>query len=605
MSIAFSDQPATAAADPTVVWPRRRTLAWWLARAALVILLVVNVPLFLRMPLETDATLYDLCARSLLRGGMEYRDVFNQGMPGMTWLHAAVRTLFGWSWVAIRAVDLLIVAGIIIVLVRWLRLLQRPWTACFWAALALAAFYLFTPEGNHVQRDIWMLLPAVIAMSLRGRTLIRLTESGERPAKLIQESAVEGFCWALAFWIKPFVAVPALCCWGVGAAWTLRARPQARRLVLEDAAGVLLGGIVAGAIGIGWLVFSGAWPYFIDIMRNWNPEYYRFARSIGWTPARLATKFQVFFPWLMVHVLAVPLAIYMIARALAEPRGPGAERRGLQALLAGLYLGWLAQSIWPQNLLEYIMVPPILLGLAVVASVEPPLRDRFLRRITGANLGWAWLPRRRLDARGIRADRRAWLCVFAGFAAMAAGHHPTFFPQRLMLWPRCWHEPTNGELLDSLSLTDSTDWKDLYKVRDFLRRHGAASGTVTTYGLGTQVLCLQLNLEPTSRWVYVDQMLACFIRHRQQILQDVMSSRQRFIVTDLRAVGFTRDRAADAQLLGPRDLHLVMPDELRTQFPWSEPVVLRAGLYSVHEIRPPAALVRAADHGPISDRLLP
>jgi hypothetical protein len=552
-----------------------------------VVLLLVNVPLFVRMPLDTDITLYDLCARSLLRGGVEYRDIFNQGMPGMTWLHAAVRATFGWSWQAIRCVDLVIVGASFLLLVRWLRLIQRPWTACVWAATALAAFYFSTGEGNHCQRDVWMLLPALGALSLRGRQLARLERSNVRLTTIANESAVEGFCWALAFWIKPFVAAPALACWLVGALWTLRAVPRSGRMVVADAAGVLLGGLVAGAIGMAWLMYAGAWPYFLEIMRDWNPEYFQFARSIGWTPARMAAKFQLFFPWLLVHLLAVPLAIYFIGRALRSPRGPAVERRRNQALLAGFYLGWLAQSIWPQNLLEYIMVPPMLLGMAVVASVEPPLRDRFLRGLTGANCRWPL--QRRLDLRSVRGDRRAWLCLFAGFAALAMARHPTFMPHRLLLWPRCWHEATNPELLDGLTLMDVADWQELDKVRNYLHLHGMGKGAITCYSLGTQVLSLQLDVEPSTRFVYLDQMITCFVRHRQQILKEVMESPQRYVVTDLRSIGFTRDRAVDAMLLGPHDLQLLLPEELRSQYPWCEPVVVRAGLYSVHEVRTPGA----------------
>src|SRR5260370_19308442 len=73
-------------------------LAW----AGLVLVLLAGVPLFVCMPLYADVTTFDLGARNLLRGGVHYRDAYDNGLPGMVWLHAAVRALLGWRSEAIR-----------------------------------------------------------------------------------------------------------------------------------------------------------------------------------------------------------------------------------------------------------------------------------------------------------------------------------------------------------------------------------------------------------------------------------------------------------------------------------------------------------------------
>src|SRR5262249_28448085 len=92
----------------------------WLTLAGL---LLLGIPLFLCMPVWPDVIHYDLCARNILRGGVHYRDVGDFNLPGMVWVHAGIRSLFGWRIETLRALDLLVVAANVWLLVRWLKLL--------------------------------------------------------------------------------------------------------------------------------------------------------------------------------------------------------------------------------------------------------------------------------------------------------------------------------------------------------------------------------------------------------------------------------------------------------------------------------------------------
>src|SRR3954465_12957366 len=132
----------------------------------LVALLAAGLPLFLRMPLWADVTLYDLAARNVLAGGIHYRDVFDPNPPGLVGVRVAVRSLLGWRPEAIRLFDFGVVSGVILLLLRWLPPGRRVW-----AALLLYLFYLGTSEWCHCQRDVWMLLPALAALRLRQRNL--------------------------------------------------------------------------------------------------------------------------------------------------------------------------------------------------------------------------------------------------------------------------------------------------------------------------------------------------------------------------------------------------------------------------------------------------
>src|SRR5207302_6962658 len=110
-----------------------------------------------------------------------------------------------------------------------------------------------------------------------------------------------------------------------------------------------------------WLLATGAWPAFVDVMFVWNREY--FACSVlGEEPWKDVAEFLVrFYPWALVHAAAVPLA------CAALWRGNSREAR-LSPLLAGFYLAWLFQAAFFQHLFDYVHVAPILLGLTVLAD---------------------------------------------------------------------------------------------------------------------------------------------------------------------------------------------------------------------------------------------
>ena len=132
------------------------------AVAALGLLLLLGLPQFVRMPLYCDTAHYDVCARSMLQGGVFYRDTFDTNLPGMVWSHMAVRALFGWSPEAIRVADLLVLTGVIGLLLRGLKRAGVPGVGRLWTAVALYGFYLAAGEDCHCQRDLWMLLPAAV-----------------------------------------------------------------------------------------------------------------------------------------------------------------------------------------------------------------------------------------------------------------------------------------------------------------------------------------------------------------------------------------------------------------------------------------------------------
>ena len=160
----MSDTQSQSENQPTL--PQRPAL---LLLAALWIL---AAPLFVCSPVTSDTSLFDVQAMTVLKGGVLSRDVLEPNLPGIVWLHLAVRSLVGWSSEAIRAVDLVIFAATLLVFCSFIsspdrRHPRRQWPLVY--ILLCSLFYLTRNEWCHCQRDIWMLLPVDCALGMRFR----------------------------------------------------------------------------------------------------------------------------------------------------------------------------------------------------------------------------------------------------------------------------------------------------------------------------------------------------------------------------------------------------------------------------------------------------
>ena len=551
--------------------PRLATsLAWpWktiLPATVLVVFLGIGVPLFLASPIWIDVIFYDLCARTLLKGGMLYRDTFDTNLFGMVWTHVAVRSIVGWSPEAIRSVDLLVVAGIIWFLASWLRALDFSRGSRLWLALILFACYFAMSEWSHCQRDVWMLLPALAAMRLR-RSHVCKVLSPPSASYRFSHACAEGILWALAMGIKPMAVVPALCCWLLSVHLIWSASRNRFWLIVVDLLGLILGASAVGGIAAFWLWQSGSTPYLWQIMRQWNPEYLVF--SLSWAVRLVAWPLWVEanMPWPLVHIVAVPVSVWAIIRSVIRRRDLD---KSLMAdtswlLLVGLYLGWAAQVILLQAPHEYVQVPLLLLALAICAIVLGPR---------------------------IRTHRTArWVCVV--FLAFVVARHPMLRWDRLSLWPRCVAGIHSVELKDRLAITSDSwgrtghvDWQDLKRVEAYLCSQHVGNGELTCFHDCTFPLYLEMNLTPTTRYTFFLQAIGIYPSHREEIREALASSHQRFVVADLLATMQRSDW--EGQVEGKvQSLPYGFPDDWREVFPWYEPVVFRAGRYQVHRVTQP------------------
>lgn len=442
--------------------------------------LLLAGPLFIGMPLNSDTALYDVQARTVLSGGVAYRDVVEPNLPGALWIHLGLRSVLGWSSESMRLADLVCFAGIL-----WLWSaaisLKNSTRAAF--LLAGSFFYLTRNEWCHAQRDVWMLLPAGAAM------LLRLRRS---PQSSVVSFVAEGVCWGAAFWIKPHVIIPAA---GVAVA---DSSGRSVRMLIRDIGLVVAGGILAAIPGVVWLLVSGTWQPFLEMMLEWNPEYVAAGRA-RMSLDRWVLMSRRFAPWLWIHLVAVPIAVGALVHSFRN-RTDSVSRS--QRLLAGCYLSWLLQSFVLQHALDYIHVPGLLLGLMVVCR-HPWQLPLTVRR-----------------------------SVVTAFVALAVLSTPFFRIDALRYWPVVVTHGSTPEVRTALAHGNLPDWKHLSEVIGFLNAQQVQDGDVTCMNVHSVHVYNETGTRPSTRFWSV-LILQDLFPHRAAAISEVVSdSRHRFVVVE-------------------------------------------------------------------------
>lgn len=525
-----------------------------LALIVLLAVLVLGVPLFVRTPIWVDVTYHDLSAWNILHGGTHYKDVFETNLPGMVWAHALVRPVVGWSHEAIRIVDLCVVSSVVFLLSRFLQRSGVSINGRIWFMTAAALFYLAETEFIHCQRDGWMLLPAVGAATLRLRRVAA--------SRSLKWTVFEGLMWGVAVWIKPHVLVPALL------VWLMSLRFQTRRVALRDAGWLFAGGLLAGGLGSCWLLTTGTWQPMWDVLLNWNQEYYSWSWEDTFQKCRLVITY--FAPFSLLHCASIPLAFVAIFR-----RDPS------RAILAVLYLGWLAQATLIQKTFDYAHYPPMLLGLAVIASFRIPVGPILFGWCLVAGLTNEFAR----DQRWFRDLQRNYRITTKAILP----HYSLLDRNRLALWGRCWHDDS-WELKDQLSFYDTVhcapNWADLNRVGEFLKTKNLQDYELICWHDSTHPLYVELGIKPGIRYPHVITALK-FRTKREQIKSETFSSPARYVVSDLVPIMYS----AHFDPFPPPGPATELPPEFPAWhadiYPWNQPVVYRSGRYVVHEVKEP------------------
>jgi len=632
------------------------------------LLLVVGtqLPIFLQMTLTPDAVLYDVQARSLLDGGVLYRDVVEPNLPGIVWVHAIVRTLAGWSTLMLRVFDLAVVMGIALLLSRFVSgpLVERPLKhlASGFFVAGLLLFYFSTSEWCHCQRDTWMLLPCLLAVLVRWHVMVLLDG---KPQELIHDGGgvfgwtvnkvvtvksivawgfVEGVLWGLGFWLKPFVAIPAVavmvgallrdrwrkCCENglayfpatdaattpssgltasggnstcrrredsspcegekghVGAVEWILIQPAQRGIGMIQACAVIAGGAVVGVLGVAWMIGSGCWPHFVRMLTEWNGDYFSSGRS-GWTLERYSDHVGRFWPWILLHGPALWITLNPLLRRLrgADIRPAGSTLIAV-ILLRSLYLGWIIQAFTLQQLFDYVHVPGLMLAMAVCAQAV--CEKAVCEKAVCEKVGTATVGNIRPDGTRPENFNLPWSSLIVpmavAFVAWCAVSSPAFRRDRQQHWlacvQACWGAPLEPQIRDDLALVPFPRWTELQPMLDMIRQMEIPDGSTMAYNGNLIHLYPELSMHPPTRFVYVDALARCFPRRRSEIVADLDHSGVRYVVSDLFEDGWEGD------LSGTWVLPDAVSDETASMFfPYNQTPIWRSGRYVLFEVRVP------------------
>ncbi len=588
-----------------------RFLPWrweWLGWTVAILLLVIGVPMFLRMPPWCDLTLYDMAARMMMTGGVHYRDVFDTNLPGFVWLLVGVRRVFGPSMEAVRAVDLCIVAATFMLLFCLAKWAGANRASLAWMTAGAAAFYPFTTEFNHAQRDVWMFLPAVAAVVVRLR---------RTPGHDFRKGFVEGLLWAMAVWIKPHVVVPAAAVWLFSAR---RLTADGRwRSTLPDFLGNLSAGVLLGAAGIVWLVGTGTWPDFVEVFTKWNNHYANYVFSeIGW---RFLSHPFHFVPWMFFQPLAVVLSLADMAAVNwggrdRSPRRtylpswlwtPAADphQRRTRAMIGVLFLSWLFQSFVLQRQFPYAHVAETMLTFAIFAAhrwAVVPLCFVYLAVSSSIFQGYSYfLPLRERIDRLDKVIPNLWYYLPC---------HPLADGSRLARWPDCWKHlegAAYNRRQDQLALLNfpgsfpSISVEEAGEVAAWLRDHGATADTVVCWHSSPHAVYLGLPGRPAFRFMHVDTPLISretYAMMKKELIEDALP-KAKYVVSDVYRfyVPVPNDSPAFREMMTAGDdrLPLSFPVGAKRLFPCNQPAVFRSGgghgRYIVHELKNPVGRI--------------
>jgi hypothetical protein len=510
----------------------------WLPRILTAIALLAGLPLYLRMPLWCDLTLYDMAARNILEGGVHYRDVFDTNLPGFVWALACIRAVFGFGAFALHCADLAIVLGVVVLIDQLAKRGGATPATRWWAIAAAALIYPFATEMTHCQRDVWMALPCLAAVTIRLRRMkpnpptpfpAREGGTSDSPSRF-RGGVGEGCLWGLAVWIKPHVVLMAAGVW-LFTAWRLAgtsAKPW--RAVAADLLGNIVGGLVVGIAGIVLLVATGTWPEFWHVISVWGPEYAALGRDE--LQDRVKHELHWFPPWSLWLLPTLPLALLSMIDAIPWVRRPedrdsqpgpvgtwlpewlwdreaDAGARFARATLAVLWLIWAFQAFYVQREFVYAHLTETLLMFGLWASHRWAMPASVI--VWLLLVGVLWLI---ADANPTFHSRLMTVAEHDGRSRDGDPdqerylvRHPIFDMNRMQFWSECWcpnlpdHE--RYVLWDRIKRIQeheaSPGWEELEEVAAFLRSRGVKDDELIAWHDSPHAIYLTMHLRPGLR----------------------------------------------------------------------------------------------------------
>lgn len=282
-----------------------------------------------------DQGIYAMVARTILDGGMPYRDAWDFKPPGIFLIYALARGLFGASQSGIRIFEAL---GLAVTVVGMAHLTGRWWGQWRIGLLAGAIAALI-----HAQLDFWhtaqpetfggMLTigALVLGTRLRGASIGNTDKDAVlAPISATREAAITilvGAVFGLAGLLKPPLAGGGAIV-AVGLAWGAWQRERRIGAALRPIALVAVGGVAPIALCLAWFAAKGALGDLYRVLLVFTPHY----TKLGWEGSSLPGMLYFgFTEWLVAYssVVTVGLLVLLAFRPIPS------ERPGV-ALLVGI-----------------------------------------------------------------------------------------------------------------------------------------------------------------------------------------------------------------------------------------------------------------------------
>ena len=204
-----------------------------------------------------DSPLMIYSAFLIDRGAVPYRDFFDMNMPGTYAVMWFMGKTLGWSDLAFRVFDLICLVLLGLVTFRWLKPLGIY--AAISAPLLFSIYYIEIGPVTSLQREYIALIPLVLMLSI---------VMGDTPRRPWARGSTIGLLIGFTFLIKPqflILSLPALALFFFGA----RKNGKIKDLSLSTLTGFLIPVIIAFL----YLLITGAWGPFIDMVINYWPLY--------------------------------------------------------------------------------------------------------------------------------------------------------------------------------------------------------------------------------------------------------------------------------------------------------------------------------------------
>ncbi len=298
-----------------------------------------------------DQGIYSLVADAMLRGGAPYRDAWDFKPPGIYFVYAPARFLFGDTQWAVRVLELAAYLSLFLAMPALSRRFAGgAMPGVVGAAIAVTClcrlefWHTAQPESFGAVLVAWGMLAGTAAATRRRRTRLACRLAA-------------GALFSAAGLLKPPMAGCAVAAWAVGSWLAAEADPprRARHFVAAGFA-FALGAVLPVLAVVAWFVAKGAWTDLSYTLFRWTPGYTR----ISWRDPNLAgMAWLAFRAWFFGN--GMPYTAPGIVLWAALPPLASRERAG--AWLAwGTILPLLAGVVMQAKFYQYHFAPILVPG---------------------------------------------------------------------------------------------------------------------------------------------------------------------------------------------------------------------------------------------------